>query len=268
MSYTPYYSPWKDNESGGTPITAEALNHMERGIQEANDANDEVTTFINNLKAIGVGNGTENAWSSSVNLLNVLGARNGGVWLVKDLPANLGNCPISGTDTFVAYRRQGVYSSTEMLHAFVELIEIAPVPGRHWINHYNKENGNWQGWKRLDNLGNTTQMGSVATTEGLTLAWRLNETMRLLDIQISGTLTADLLISGSYYTVATIPEIATLLTARRLRYIDYNATHRGQLVVNSSGAVQLGYTRLAADNAAAGLMLGQSVYIDELFMLT
>lgn len=33
MAYTPYYNNgWVNSESGGTPITAEALNHMEDGI--------------------------------------------------------------------------------------------------------------------------------------------------------------------------------------------------------------------------------------------
>ena len=33
MSYSKYYSGgWQDGSSGGTPITADALNHMEQGI--------------------------------------------------------------------------------------------------------------------------------------------------------------------------------------------------------------------------------------------
>lgn len=36
MSYTPYYEGgWKSGEAGGTPITPEALNHMDEGIQDA-----------------------------------------------------------------------------------------------------------------------------------------------------------------------------------------------------------------------------------------
>lgn len=36
MSYEPYYSGgWQSGESGGTPITPEALNHMEEGIEKA-----------------------------------------------------------------------------------------------------------------------------------------------------------------------------------------------------------------------------------------
>ena len=38
MSYKPYYTNgWKSGESGGTPITPEALNHMEEGIKAANE---------------------------------------------------------------------------------------------------------------------------------------------------------------------------------------------------------------------------------------
>lgn len=36
MPYTPYYDGgWKNTASGGTPITASALNHMEQGISQA-----------------------------------------------------------------------------------------------------------------------------------------------------------------------------------------------------------------------------------------
>lgn len=38
MSYEKYYpGGWKSGETGGTPITPEALNHMEKGIEEANE---------------------------------------------------------------------------------------------------------------------------------------------------------------------------------------------------------------------------------------
>lgn len=36
MSYTPYYpNGWLSGEAGNTPITPEALNHMEQGIANA-----------------------------------------------------------------------------------------------------------------------------------------------------------------------------------------------------------------------------------------
>ena len=36
MAYTPYYSGgWQSGEEGGTPITPDALNHMDDGIDEA-----------------------------------------------------------------------------------------------------------------------------------------------------------------------------------------------------------------------------------------
>lgn len=39
MAYTPYYeNGWANNEEGGTPINAEALNHMETGISAATEA--------------------------------------------------------------------------------------------------------------------------------------------------------------------------------------------------------------------------------------
>lgn len=38
MAYTPYYTGgWQSGEEGGTPITPDALNHMEEGIKDAND---------------------------------------------------------------------------------------------------------------------------------------------------------------------------------------------------------------------------------------
>ena len=39
MAYSKYYpNGWADNETGGTPITAASLNHMEKGIEDAHDA--------------------------------------------------------------------------------------------------------------------------------------------------------------------------------------------------------------------------------------
>lgn len=38
MAYNPF--EWADGEEGGTPITAERLNHMESGISDAADAAD------------------------------------------------------------------------------------------------------------------------------------------------------------------------------------------------------------------------------------
>ena len=39
MAYSKYYpNGWADNETGGTPITAASLNHMEKGIADAHEA--------------------------------------------------------------------------------------------------------------------------------------------------------------------------------------------------------------------------------------
>lgn len=39
MSYQKYYeNGWQNSQSGGTPITAEALNHMEEGVAEVSAA--------------------------------------------------------------------------------------------------------------------------------------------------------------------------------------------------------------------------------------
>ena len=35
MAYQKYYSSWEDSPSNNTPITADALNHMEEGIANA-----------------------------------------------------------------------------------------------------------------------------------------------------------------------------------------------------------------------------------------
>ena len=49
MSYSRFYSGgWQDGESGATPITAEALNHMEQGIISANSIPFERVTDCNN----------------------------------------------------------------------------------------------------------------------------------------------------------------------------------------------------------------------------
>ena len=44
MAYTPYYNDgWQSGEEGGTPITPDALNHMEAGIEDANNNTVPVT---------------------------------------------------------------------------------------------------------------------------------------------------------------------------------------------------------------------------------
>lgn len=47
MSYTKYYTNgWADGESGGTPITADALNHIESGIVSAAEGTDWSTVTL------------------------------------------------------------------------------------------------------------------------------------------------------------------------------------------------------------------------------
>lgn len=49
MSYSKYYlGGWQDGESGGTPITADALNHLEQGIIDAHSSASERVTDCNN----------------------------------------------------------------------------------------------------------------------------------------------------------------------------------------------------------------------------
>ena len=49
MAYSPYYNGgWKSGEVGGTPITPEALNHMDDGIQAALTGDDVVNNLTSN----------------------------------------------------------------------------------------------------------------------------------------------------------------------------------------------------------------------------
>ena len=48
MAYTPYYTGgWQSGEEGGTPITPDALNHMETGIEDAHTAIAQSMAVIN-----------------------------------------------------------------------------------------------------------------------------------------------------------------------------------------------------------------------------
>lgn len=50
MAYTKFYPDgWKANEEGGTPITPESLNHMEKGIEDNDAAIQAQKTDIENL---------------------------------------------------------------------------------------------------------------------------------------------------------------------------------------------------------------------------
>lgn len=52
MAYTPYYTGgWQSGEEGGTPITPDALNHMDDGIAAANSYGDPST-----MSSVAIGN--------------------------------------------------------------------------------------------------------------------------------------------------------------------------------------------------------------------
>lgn len=75
MSYEKYYpGGWKSGETGGTPITPEALNHMEDGIETAN----------------------ENLLPAPQNVDDATFLRNDNTWQ-KVTPANIGAVPTSRT---------------------------------------------------------------------------------------------------------------------------------------------------------------------------
>ena len=53
MSYTPYYpTGWLNGETGNTPITPEALNHMDEGIENAETVAGEAKTTAANAKTV------------------------------------------------------------------------------------------------------------------------------------------------------------------------------------------------------------------------
>lgn len=57
MSYERYYpNGWQSGQSGGTPMTPEALNHMEQGIAALDDE-------LNAMKDYVIANGTSGVWS-------------------------------------------------------------------------------------------------------------------------------------------------------------------------------------------------------------
>jgi len=265
MAYTPTYTRWQNNEIGATPITAEALNNMEDGIKAAHTGMESANTFVVAMKQAGVGASNLNLWDSTVNLLTIPGTRNGGVALVNDLPANLQNCPISGDNTFVAYRRQGVYSASQPDYAFVELIEIAPTPGRHWVNLYNRSGVGWLGWRRIDNLDQTPQTGN-AQLNGLSLVWRYVPAAHTLGVTIMGQVNEALAVSAGYWELATLPALAAIVSSAIIKYTDYNNYYKGQLRIDASGKVQLGYARNCGDNTATDIPAGQSIYINEVFV--
>ena len=52
-SYNPYYSGgWQSGEEGGTPITPDALNHIEDGIAGAYDYTEQSTASVSSISFI------------------------------------------------------------------------------------------------------------------------------------------------------------------------------------------------------------------------
>lgn len=92
MSYKPYYTNgWKSGEAGGTPITPEALNHMEAGIEAAGTHMDS-TSNPHKVTAAQVGaaaasHGNHVPATQTAN--NAIFLRNDNTWQ-KVTPANIG----------------------------------------------------------------------------------------------------------------------------------------------------------------------------------
>lgn len=83
MSYKPYYTNgWKSGEAGGTPITPEALNHMEQGIEQA----------YSDLAAKSHGNHVPETQTASGKVF----LRNDNTWQTVT-PANIGAVPTTRT---------------------------------------------------------------------------------------------------------------------------------------------------------------------------
>ena len=114
----------------------------------------------------------------------------------------------------------------------------------------------------------SAQSGTLATTtEGITLSWKLIPSIGLLRIIIGGTTSAEISTASAYYTIGTVSAVASIIATRQLKYVSYGARYRGQLNITTSGAVQLGYSRSEEDNAAANIPSGQSIYINETFLI-
>ena len=53
MSYSPYYpNGWQSGEAGATPITPSALNHMENGIQNAQNVADNAVSAASSAQSV------------------------------------------------------------------------------------------------------------------------------------------------------------------------------------------------------------------------
>lgn len=223
---------------------------------------------ITEMRSNGIGDGTQNLWDNSINLMTLAGSMNGGIHFVEGVADELISCPISGSEVFRAYRRQGTYKSGNLLdYAYVELVEVTPVNGRHWERLYNRQDGGWGLWRRTDSLENQKQTGTVTTDIGLRLTWTIIPSMGILQVMISGEMTRTIPTMASYYDLATVPEIAAIITGSQLKYILYGYIFRGQLRVETDGRIRFGYTRMVSDNSAGDLPSGMPVFINEVFMI-
>lgn len=95
MSYSKYYaSGFLSGETGGTPLTAEAMNHMENGIQTAALAADNAQTAANGKQAkhkTATVTLTSSGWSSNQQTVSVSGVTASNTVIVTHAPASYAN---------------------------------------------------------------------------------------------------------------------------------------------------------------------------------
>lgn len=187
MSYSPYYTGgWQTGETGGTPITPAALNHMENGI-DTNDAN--IATNTSNITTLTNKIGNTSMGTTATTVTGAIAEHESDITSLNGKLPHI--CKVGSADTFqknfllinttTEFATSGVNdrasfgwtsetksefsgiptalsSATTALgireviwintiNILVRVVEAFPTAGRTHYCFYN--NGTWSGWKTI-----------------------------------------------------------------------------------------------------------------------
>lgn len=86
----------------------------------------------------------------------------------------------------------------------------------------------------------------------------------LIAVSVRGKLTADISTSGGYYELATIPNLTLDVSLVSMQI--FNNTVMGQLIITTSGAVKIGYTRTIA-GSTKDMTANENIWLNHIFFI-
>lgn len=120
---------------------------------------------------------------------------------------------------------------------------------------------------RMDNAQYYTY--GVTVTQGLNVRVYVPASDKnLLAVSVQGTLSSEMATSAGYVDLITLNGIADYVTYSHIKYEMFNATTSGQLLLDSSGRVRIGYTKSITTGNATNIASGQPVRVEAVFVMS